>query len=48
MRLNDGLMQAGVPIKAMVGGIAMGLLMNKNGDFKILSDISVALKMLLA
>ncbi len=33
------LMQAGVPIKAMVGGIAMGLLMDGHGNFKILSDI---------
>lgn len=34
------LMQAGVPIKKMVGGIAMGLLMDRTGGFKILSDIS--------
>lgn len=34
------LMQGGVPIKAMVSGIAMGLLMNEKGDFKVLSDIS--------
>lgn len=34
------LMQAGVPIKKMVGGIAMGLLQNKSGQFKVLSDIS--------
>lgn len=33
------LMHAGVPIKAVVSGIAMGLLMNEKGDFKILSDI---------
>ena len=33
------LMHAGVPIKAMVSGVAMGLLMNKNGDFKVLTDI---------
>jgi polyribonucleotide nucleotidyltransferase len=33
------LMHAGVPIKAMVSGIAMGLLMNQKGEFKILSDI---------
>ena len=33
------LMQGGVPIKAMVSGVAMGLLMNEKGDFKILSDI---------
>lgn len=35
-----GLMQAGVPIKKMVGGVAMGLLKSKKGDFKVLSDIS--------
>ncbi len=34
------LMQAGVPIKKMVGGIAMGLLKNKEGSFAILSDIT--------
>ncbi|MCL4360741.1 polyribonucleotide nucleotidyltransferase [Candidatus Dependentiae bacterium] len=34
------LMQAGVPIKEMVSGVAMGLLMNKTGDFKVLTDIS--------
>lgn len=34
------LMQAGVPIKSMVGGVAMGLLKNKNGQFKVLTDIS--------
>ncbi len=34
------LMQAGVPIKKMVGGIAMGLLQNQRGDFQVLSDIS--------
>lgn len=33
------LMQGGVPIKSMVSGIAMGLLMKEDGDFKILSDI---------
>jgi polyribonucleotide nucleotidyltransferase len=33
------LMHAGVPIKAMVSGVAMGLLMNKQGDFKVLTDI---------
>lgn len=33
------LMHAGVPIKAVVSGIAMGLLMNENGEFRILSDI---------
>lgn len=34
------LMQAGVPIKSMVGGIAMGLLQSKAGDYQVLSDIS--------
>ncbi|HEV2601719.1 MAG TPA: polyribonucleotide nucleotidyltransferase [Candidatus Babeliales bacterium] len=34
------LMQAGVPIKKMVSGIAMGLLMNKAGDFRVLSDMT--------
>jgi polyribonucleotide nucleotidyltransferase len=34
------LMQAGVPITKMVGGIAMGLIQNKDNKFKILSDIS--------
>lgn len=34
------LMQAGVPIKKMVSGIAMGLLINKKGEFRVLSDIA--------
>lgn len=34
------LMQAGVPIRKAVGGIAMGLLMDAKGNFKVLSDIS--------
>ena len=34
------LMQGGVPIKAMVSGIAMGLLMDDKGNFKVLSDMS--------
>lgn len=33
-------LNAGVPLKKMVSGIAMGLLMSKNGDFRVLSDIS--------
>lgn len=37
---NMALMNAGVPIKKMVAGIAMGLLMNKNGEIRILSDIA--------
>ena len=34
------LMQAGVPIKNMVSGIAMGLLKSTDGNFNVLSDIS--------
>lgn len=34
------LMQAGVPLKQVIGGIAMGLLKSKAGEFKVLSDIS--------
>lgn len=34
------LMQAGVPIKKMVSGIAMGLLRSTSGRFTVLSDIS--------
>lgn len=34
------LMNAGVPIRKMVSGIAMGLLKTEKGDFRILSDIS--------
>jgi len=34
------LMQAGVPIAKMVGGIAMGLLKSNSGGFVVLSDIS--------
>lgn len=34
------LMDAGVPISEMVSGIAMGLLANEKGEFKILSDIA--------
>lgn len=34
------LMESGVPLRKMVGGIAMGLLMNKAGSFQVLSDIS--------
>jgi polyribonucleotide nucleotidyltransferase len=34
------LMQAGVPIKKMVSGIAMGLLKSSSGEFAVLSDIS--------
>jgi polyribonucleotide nucleotidyltransferase len=34
------LMQAGVPLENMVGGIAMGLLKSRDGNFMILSDIT--------
>lgn len=33
------LMDAGVPIKKPVGGIAMGIITGQNGEYKILSDI---------
>lgn len=33
------LMDAGVPIKKPVSGIAMGIITGKNGEFKVLSDI---------
>ncbi len=33
-------LNGGVPIKDMVGGVAMGLLKSKNSDFTILTDIS--------
>jgi polyribonucleotide nucleotidyltransferase len=33
------LMDAGVPIKAAVTGIALGLMQNEKGDYKILTDI---------
>lgn len=34
------LMNAGVPIASMVSGVAMGLLMNKEGAFQVLTDIA--------
>lgn len=34
------LMNTGVPIKKMVGGVAMGLLKNLSGDFAVLTDIN--------
>jgi polyribonucleotide nucleotidyltransferase len=34
------LMDAGVPIRKMVGGVAMGLLRNNQGQFQVLTDIS--------
>lgn len=34
------LMNAGVPISAIVSGVAMGLLMNKSGKFHVLTDIA--------
>lgn len=33
------LMDAGVPIKKAVAGIAMGLMVGKNGEYKVLTDI---------
>jgi polyribonucleotide nucleotidyltransferase len=36
------LMQAGVPIKRPVSGIAMGMMSNSAGDYKVLSDIQGA------
>ena len=33
------LMHAGVPIKKPVSGIAMGIIIGKNGEYKVLSDI---------
>ena len=33
------LMDAGVPIKAPVAGVAMGLIMDAEGDYAILTDI---------
>jgi polyribonucleotide nucleotidyltransferase len=36
----EALMDAGVPLEKMIGGIAMGLLKRKNGEFMVLSDIS--------
>lgn len=35
-----GLMQAGVPMIKMVGGVAMGLLMSKDAKFHVLTDIA--------
>lgn len=37
---NMALMNAGVPITKMVGGVAMGLLQNKKGDLQVLTDIA--------
>lgn len=34
------LMDAGVPIKSMVSGVAMGLLRNSKGEFRVLTDIA--------
>lgn len=34
------LLQAGVPLKSMVGGIAMGLIQSNQGTFQVLSDIT--------
>lgn len=35
-----GLMHAGVPLKKMVAGVAMGLLKDTKGSFKVLTDIA--------
>lgn len=35
-----GLMHAGVPLKKMVAGVAMGLLRDSRGTFKVLTDIA--------
>lgn len=37
---NMALMNAGVPIRAMVSGVAMGLLRSDNGSFQVLTDIA--------
>jgi len=34
------LMSAGVPIRKMVSGVAMGLICNQDGDFRVLTDIA--------
>jgi polyribonucleotide nucleotidyltransferase len=34
------LMDAGVPIKAPVSGVAMGLILGEDGDYKVLTDIA--------
>jgi len=34
------MMSAGVPIKKMVSGVAMGLICNEDGDFRVLTDIA--------
>ena len=34
------LMDAGVPIKKPVAGAAMGLMLNKNGEYKVLTDLA--------
>ena len=33
-------MDAGVPIKAPVAGVAMGLIMGEDGNYKVLTDIA--------
>ena len=33
------LMDAGVPIKHSIAGVAMGLIMNEKGEYAILTDI---------
>jgi polyribonucleotide nucleotidyltransferase len=39
LRIVAGLMDAGVPLKKPVSGIAMGLILEPSGEFAILSDI---------
>ena len=34
------LMDAGVPIRAMVSGVAMGMLVNKKGDVRVITDLT--------
>ena len=40
LRQHLALMDAGVPIKAPVAGIAMGLIMGEDGNYKVLTDIA--------
>lgn len=34
------LMDAGVPVRAMVSGVAMGMLVNKKGDVRVITDLT--------
>ena len=40
LRQHLSLMDAGVPIKAPVAGVAMGLIMGEDGKYKVLTDIA--------